>query len=190
MPAASPPASPTASCGPPGARPTPEPAIFTEGHEPSPIEPDRVYEYTLSLWDTAPTLGPGERLRVQVTSSCHPRWDRNSPGAGPPGPRAGRRSGFPGTAGPRLTELDARYALETDDGHLIYVHNRALRHGSPEDIGRLNRGEPEAPEAVYFRCAPRFATASAEWDWLNNVIAVGTGQRGPDSVRIAVFTVD
>jgi hypothetical protein len=92
--------------------------------------------------------------------------------------------------GPCLTELDARYALETDDGQLIYVHNQALRHGSPEDISRLNRGEPVDPEAIYFRCAPRFATASAEWNWLNNVIAVGTGQRGPASVRIAVFTVD
>ena len=31
----------------------------------------------VSLWQTAYTFAPGERLRVQVTSSCHPRWDRN-----------------------------------------------------------------------------------------------------------------
>ena len=31
----------------------------------------------MSLWQTAYTFAPGERLRVQVTSSCHPRWDRN-----------------------------------------------------------------------------------------------------------------
>jgi predicted acyl esterase len=36
-----------------------------------------VYEYTVSLWETALTFGPGKRLRVEVTSSCHPRWDRN-----------------------------------------------------------------------------------------------------------------
>ena len=47
------------------------------GHAPSPIEPGRPYEYTVSLWQTACTFAPGERLRVQVTSSCHPRWDRN-----------------------------------------------------------------------------------------------------------------
>jgi putative CocE/NonD family hydrolase len=50
---------------------------FTPGIEQSPIQPGRVYEYTVSLWETALTFGPGERLRVQVTSSCHPRWDRN-----------------------------------------------------------------------------------------------------------------
>uniref|UniRef100_UPI002FE31CFB CocE/NonD family hydrolase C-terminal non-catalytic domain-containing protein n=1 Tax=Sinomonas sp. TaxID=1914986 RepID=UPI002FE31CFB len=26
---------------------------------------------------TACTFQPGERVRVQVTSSCHPKWDRN-----------------------------------------------------------------------------------------------------------------
>jgi predicted acyl esterase len=41
------------------------------------MEPGRAYEFTVNLWDTACTLAPGERLRVQVTSSCHPRWDRN-----------------------------------------------------------------------------------------------------------------
>jgi len=51
--------------------------LFSEGHPPAPIEPGRIYEYTISLWETALTFAPGERLRVQVTSSCHPRWDRN-----------------------------------------------------------------------------------------------------------------
>lgn len=46
-------------------------------HEPSVLEPGRTYEYTVSLWHTAFTVAPGERLRVQITSSCHPRWDRN-----------------------------------------------------------------------------------------------------------------
>jgi putative CocE/NonD family hydrolase len=51
--------------------------LFQPGHEPSLIEPGRAYEYTVSLWQTAYTFAPGDRLRVQVTSSCHPRWDRN-----------------------------------------------------------------------------------------------------------------
>ncbi|MFF2028994.1 CocE/NonD family hydrolase [Arthrobacter sp. NPDC058192] len=51
--------------------------LWEPGHEPSPIEPGRPYEYTVSLWQTAYTFAPGERLRVQITSSCHPRWDRN-----------------------------------------------------------------------------------------------------------------
>jgi predicted acyl esterase len=50
---------------------------YSPGTAPSPIQPGEVYEYTVSLWDTAFTFAPGERLRVQITSSCHPRWDRN-----------------------------------------------------------------------------------------------------------------
>jgi putative CocE/NonD family hydrolase len=50
---------------------------YSPGHQPSLVEPGSVHEYTVSLWQTAYTFAPGERLRVQVTSSCHPRWDRN-----------------------------------------------------------------------------------------------------------------
>ncbi|MBP2267245.1 hypothetical protein J3A64_002709 [Pseudarthrobacter sp. PvP004] len=38
-----------------------------------------------------------------------------------------------------LTELDARYAVELDDGSVVYVHNLALRFGAAEDIARINR---------------------------------------------------
>jgi len=44
---------------------------------PTPIEPERVYEYTIDLWATAITFLPGHRLRVEITSSNFPRWDRN-----------------------------------------------------------------------------------------------------------------
>jgi uncharacterized protein len=33
--------------------------------------------YELDLWSTANVFLPGHRLRVQITSSCFPRWDRN-----------------------------------------------------------------------------------------------------------------
>lgn len=90
---------------------------------------------------------------------------------------------------PELTELDARYIVHTDGGALVHVHNRALRHGSAGDLGKLNRGEEVDPAAIYFRCSLRFTTSSSEWAWLNNVVAVGTGERRPTSVHIAVFVV-
>lgn len=91
--------------------------------------------------------------------------------------------------GPELTELDARYVVAAEDGALIHVHNSALRSGPADEIARLNRGESVDPAAIYFRCSLRFSTASRAWGWLNNVVAVGTGERYPDSVRIAVFIV-
>ena len=47
--------------------------------------------------------------------------------------------------GPTLTELDARYVLETDDGDRIFVHNTALRHGTARDIELLNSGAAVDP---------------------------------------------
>jgi uncharacterized protein len=44
---------------------------------PSPIEPGEVYEYVIDLWATGITFLPGHRIRVEVTSSSHPRWERN-----------------------------------------------------------------------------------------------------------------
>ncbi|MGY0064103.1 CocE/NonD family hydrolase [Streptomyces sp. LZ34] len=44
---------------------------------PTPIRPDAVYRYVVDLWATATTFLPGHRIRVDITSSSHPRWDRN-----------------------------------------------------------------------------------------------------------------
>lgn len=54
----------------------PEPGVV-QPVEPSPIEPERVYEYTIDLWATGITFLPGHQIRVEVTSSSFPRWDRN-----------------------------------------------------------------------------------------------------------------
>lgn len=45
--------------------------------KPSPIQPDEVYEYCIDLWATGITFGEGHRVRVEITSSSHPRWERN-----------------------------------------------------------------------------------------------------------------
>jgi putative CocE/NonD family hydrolase len=43
----------------------------------SPIEPGRVYEYAIDLWATGITFRARHRIRVEVTSSSFPRWERN-----------------------------------------------------------------------------------------------------------------
>ena len=89
-----------------------------------------------------------------------------------------------------LTELDARYVVETDDGDRIFVHNSALRHGSARDIELLNSGAAVDPSRIYFRCWPRLTTASPTLDWLNTRLMLGTGVRQPGRVVIRIFTVD
>ncbi|BDT69428.1 hypothetical protein os1_36180 [Comamonadaceae bacterium OS-1] len=88
-----------------------------------------------------------------------------------------------------LTELDARYCLETDCGDLIYVHNRAIRTGPPELMARLVRGEPVDPAQIYFRCLPHFETAAPALQWINERLFVGSGARYPQTVEMRFFTV-
>jgi putative CocE/NonD family hydrolase len=45
--------------------------------EPSLIEPGEVYEYAIDLWATGLTFLAGHRIRVDITSSSFPRWERN-----------------------------------------------------------------------------------------------------------------
>jgi putative CocE/NonD family hydrolase len=57
--------------------------------KPSNIEPGRPYEYCVDLWATGITIKAGHRLRVEITSSSFPRWERN-PNTGESGAHATR----------------------------------------------------------------------------------------------------
>jgi putative CocE/NonD family hydrolase len=41
------------------------------------LEPGKVYEYDVDLWATSHTFLPGHRMRVEISSSNFPRFDRN-----------------------------------------------------------------------------------------------------------------
>src|ERR1700733_15635973 len=86
-------------------------------------------------------------------------------------------------------DLDARYTIQAQDGALIYVVNRGVRHGPPEILARLNRGEPVDPASYYFRSAASFETSAPEHAWLTRAILVGVGERYPDKVMIRFWEV-
>lgn len=91
----------------------------------------------------------------------------------------------------RMSHLQARYAVETDDGTRLFVDNTALRVGSAEDVAALSRGERVDPSRIYFRCWPRIhAAIGSDFEWLNERLCVGTGERESDRVRIDVFVID
>ena len=50
---------------------------FAQGEAPSLIEPGTAYEYEIDLWATSNVFKAGHRIRLDVTSSNFPRWDRN-----------------------------------------------------------------------------------------------------------------
>jgi hypothetical protein len=47
------------------------------GRAPSPLTPGEPTEFEVDLWATSNVFLAGHRIRVQVTSSNFPRWDRN-----------------------------------------------------------------------------------------------------------------
>jgi hypothetical protein len=91
--------------------------------------------------------------------------------------------------GDGVAEIEARYTIETVDGTLVSVVNRGLRHGPPEVMARLLRGEAVDPGSYYFRTAPVFEAPAGPYDWLNRALFLGHGTRLPDEVRIRFFEV-
>jgi hypothetical protein len=86
-------------------------------------------------------------------------------------------------------QQDARITLQTDDGAVIAMSYRGVRHSSPEVAARLARGEQVEPTEYYLRTAPFFETSSPAYAWLNTIVAVGVGRRVPDGVVYDVFEV-
>jgi Protein of unknown function (DUF3237) len=89
----------------------------------------------------------------------------------------------------RLIELEAKYAIETDDGAIIYVDNRGIRFGPVELLERLSRGEAVDPALIYFRTVPRFETGAEKYRWLMENLFVGSAARYADRVVIDVHQV-
>ena len=50
----------------------------------TPLEPGTPYRLRIDLWATGITFLPGHRIRVDVTSSSHPRWIRHTNTFGDP----------------------------------------------------------------------------------------------------------
>ena len=56
---------------------------------------------------------------------------------------------------------------------------RGVRHAPLDTVARLEKGELVDPAAYYFRIAPFFETASAEYVWINNVVAMESANAAP-----------
>lgn len=86
--------------------------------------------------------------------------------------------------------LNVRLVLKTRDDALISMAYHGIRHGAPEVAARIENDEVVDPASYYFRIAPMFETAAANYDWINRVLAVGAGHRlAGGQVVYSVFEV-
>jgi hypothetical protein len=74
-------------------------------------------------------------------------------------------------------DIGARYVMRTAEGALIRVVSQGYRHGPPEVLAALGRGEPVSAEQYFFRTVMRFETGAPTLEWLNRTIAVASAER-------------
>jgi hypothetical protein len=84
-----------------------------------------------------------------------------------------------------VLSIEAKYTLEASDGVLIMVTNRGMRHGPPDVIEKLSRGEAVDPSRYYFRTVAEFEVAlGSKHTWLNRAMFIGVAERSSDAAII------
>lgn len=89
-----------------------------------------------------------------------------------------------------VIEIAAHYAIRTDDGGLIEVRSDGLRHGPPEVLAKLARGEAVPRDLTYFRTVVRFTTGATAWMHLNRTIAIACGARDARLVKLDLYRLE
>jgi hypothetical protein len=86
-------------------------------------------------------------------------------------------------------EIAAHYVIRSTDGALIEVQSDGLRHGPPEVMACLARGEQVARELYFFRTLMRFTAGAPQWQHLNKVMALAVGERRASQVVLDVYRI-
>ncbi|WP_298282699.1 DUF3237 domain-containing protein [Novosphingobium sp.] len=89
-----------------------------------------------------------------------------------------------------IADLDARYAIETEDGAVIEVISQGVRHASLDVNARIAGGEEVDPAEYYMRTSIRLETGHPSYDWVNRALFLATGGKVGSTVRLSVWRVD
>ncbi|MBP6828874.1 MAG: DUF3237 domain-containing protein, partial [Saprospiraceae bacterium] len=82
-----------------------------------------------------------------------------------------------------------RYTLKTDDGVLIYIQNKGIRHAKPSVLARMAKGEKVDPSEYYMRTSAIFEVAGEKYAWLSKSVIIATGARMPGHVLLRFYKV-
>jgi hypothetical protein len=85
---------------------------------------------------------------------------------------------------------DIRYTLQTEDGALLYVRARSIRHGDAEVLARLARGDEVDAGEYIFRAAAQIETSATDLAWLNRGIFISVGGRSSGGVAYDTYLVE
>jgi len=151
------------------------------------IKPELEFVYEASGNLEAPReIGPvvdGTRRIIPISPGGYVRGPKIS------GTLMGHAADWQLTRPDGVTVADATYAIETDDGAIIQLRNKGLRHGPAEVMDRLRAGEEVDPAEYYFRTVPEFIAPAGRYEWLNRSIFVCAGARYASSIKLWVWRV-
>lgn len=89
-----------------------------------------------------------------------------------------------------VLSLEAKYTIESHDGVIVMVTNVGMRHGAPDIIAKLTRGEPVPRSEYYFRTVASFeAPAASAYAWLNKAIFLGSAERRANAAIVQFYRV-
>ena len=88
-----------------------------------------------------------------------------------------------------VLDIAAHYVIRAGDGGLIEVQSDGMRHGPPDVMARLARGDDVARDEYFFRTLMRFQTGAPLWLHLNKVMALAVGQRQAGLVVLDVYRI-
>ena len=85
--------------------------------------------------------------------------------------------------------IDVRLTLKTDDGALIYLTYQGRLLAEPEAMARFGKGALLDASEYSLAIIARFECGDERYAWLNNVIAVGTGQQTAIGPIYSIFEI-
>jgi hypothetical protein len=85
--------------------------------------------------------------------------------------------------------IDVRLTLQTDDGAMIYMTYQGRFLAAPDVMARFAKGVQLKPQEYSLAMTAKFECGDERYAWLNNVVAVGTGEQTATGPVYSIFEI-
>lgn len=89
-----------------------------------------------------------------------------------------------------VTEINAAYGFELDDGRKLYIHVEGIRTVPKDKVETVKSGGAVDPKLFYYVTTPKFEVYDESLKWMTEKIFVCDGTRLPDAVLLTYYTVE
>jgi Protein of unknown function (DUF3237) len=85
--------------------------------------------------------------------------------------------------------IDVRLTLKTDDGAMIYMTYQGRFLAKPEAMARFSKGAMLEADEYSLAMTAKFECGDERYAWLNDVVAVGTGEQTATGPVYSIFEI-